>query len=136
MSWQALKNVVEFRGELKQAELAPSDFLFSGHVCLRFGFWWYKTLYQNDMAAVCFTGLPLSGDYHLCKYRALIFASGSASLDRVGNKIRAIVVARRKSKFKGEWTFSPSGDCSSERCHSFLSNFRISPMWLEVWKSR
>lgn len=37
-------NVVEFRGELKQAELAPSDFLFSGHVCVWFGFWWYKTL--------------------------------------------------------------------------------------------
>src|SRR5690606_32405448 len=59
-------NVIEFGGELKQAELATSDFLFSGHVGLWFGFWWYKNPYQNDMAAVCFIGLPLSGDYHLC----------------------------------------------------------------------
>jgi len=61
-------NVIEFGGELKQAELATSDFLFSGHVVV-----WFLVVqnpYQNDMAAVCFTGLPLSGYYHLCTHIA------------------------------------------------------------------
>ena len=35
--------VVKFGGEFEQAELAPGDFAFSGHVGVSVWFWWYKT---------------------------------------------------------------------------------------------
>jgi len=61
-----LGNVVELGGKFEQAELAASGLLFSGHVCFSGLVFVVKNPYQNDMAAVCFRGPQLSGEYHHC----------------------------------------------------------------------